>query len=240
MGRRIRLTGLLAICGAVALSGPAQGKSMSWTGAELVDSPHISFPTTTPTIDGDSIVFGTEAVDWAKLLTYRITPSAPNIMVSVTMNLTRLSGDWDPHFVLGDGERLIGVALVENAPGAAAINYADWGDRGYREFFLPEILTGSTFPAIGEDFEATFVFSLTDEQTSIYVTFFGNAAMWVGPALYRAMGNDLTFSMMRDNESGEQYKVNSMKVMVVTCQNPGLARCAPASLPGASQNAGRN
>lgn len=222
---------LPVVCCALFAAGTADAKSISWTGAELIDSRDIGFPTTVPVINGDSIVFGTDEIDWAKLLTYQIKPSAPNITVSVTMNLTRLTGDWDPIFVLGDGNRLIGVVLPENISGAAAVDYADWGDRGYREFFSPSLVTGGDFPAVGESFDVTLIFALTDEQTTVYVSFLGNTGMWVGPALYRASGNDLTFAFMRDNDSGEQYQVNGMSVTVVTCQNPASARCVAVGVP---------
>ena len=58
---------ILAVVLSVSLLSEEAG-TISLTGAELLTYPNVSFPTTTPAVDGDSLIFGTDEQNFAKLV----------------------------------------------------------------------------------------------------------------------------------------------------------------------------
>jgi hypothetical protein len=207
-----------AACVALALTATALNRS--WTGDDLYDAKQITFPTTEPALDGESLVFGPGAEPNGKLIQFALKGGNPNkgLLITVNATLTRLSADWDPYLVVGDGSRWVGVAIFDPSSGASAtggmarMEGVDLGDRG-----LPDYYTGSVvvvaqggFPAVGGSVDVTLEFLLTDYSTTVSGYMLGGAGSYVAPALNRESG--ISVILMRDNEPNESYAVEAMSV----------------------------
>ena len=198
-------------CGATGDSG---GKIQFWTGEDLYDDKKVSFPTDFPTLDGTAINFASGSIPNGKLIEYALKgiPKKGDVVVRVTMNLTRLSNDWDPYIVLTDGTNWSGVAVYENSGGGVStVEGTDSGDRG--------VLSGSNvlfspvaIPAIGGSVDVAVEFTLSTAATSISASLLGSSGSYVSGPLDRT---SLSFVFMRDNEASESYGVNSLSIQRV-------------------------
>ena len=122
---------------------------VSYTGSDLVGAPGVSFPTTTPTISGSSIVFGSSSRSFGELVAIDLSaiglvpPSTNPVQLTVSINLTRLPcstelgcagdmTDWDPAvMLLDDDHNMFGTQL--NDPGQVfAEEQKDVGGSGQR------------------------------------------------------------------------------------------------------------
>jgi hypothetical protein len=187
-----------------------------WTGADLYTDNRITLPTTVPTLNGTSLIFGPGGPEFGKLITYRIVPAAKgrDLLISVTMNLTRLTNDWDAQILLSDGNRMIGVSVSDFQGGPQGqlgqIVRADLGDRGIRVGTDGSLFTAPGFPAIGESIVATVTFLVSDTFTQVTGTMLGTTATFFDFPLNR--DGRLEFVFMRDNDLGESYGVNSLAI----------------------------
>ena len=200
--------------------------TISFTGAELFSNPNISFPTTSPTLNGSSIVFGSGGSSHGKLLVLPLLPSGTgDSSVLVSLNLTRLacsgscngdSGDHDPLVALGDGSILIGAQFADDGSVFADV-LTDQGSAGNRtdhDSFAP-----FSMPAIGQAFDVEVSFVLTTTTTLN-----ANSNSFVVPASALDTSEAIAFAFMRNNDSGEQYQINTLSI-----SSPELVP-APAAL----------
>ena len=149
----------------IGLELPAQATTRTFTGAELFSDPNVLFPTTTPTVSGSSLIFGVGTVIHEKLFVLLLFPSGilsgltPET-ISVSINLTRLTSDWDPHLILGDGTNFFGAVIADNVGGQfLGTTLSDSGTFGTR-LTLSSVFTGARFPSIGNSFDINAEFTL--------------------------------------------------------------------------------
>ena len=185
-----------------------------WTGADLYSDNRIAFPTAGPTLSDTSLIFGPAGPEFGKLITYRVPASkGSDRLISVTMHITRLTEDWDPHILLSDGRRLIGVAVSDAGAtegGISQVVRADAGDRGIRDGQDSRLFTSSLFPAVGESVLVTVAFLVCDASTYVTGTMLGTTGSFFDVPLNR--DDQLEFVFMRDNDTGESYQVNSLAI----------------------------
>ena len=211
---RIQLRSFLGMMLFLACASVASANSFTLTGAELLADPNVQFPTTTPTLNGSSLVFGAGVVPFEKLFILPLlgagSGSSDPLTISVSMNLTRLTNDWDPHILLGDGSRLVGVVIADNFGGQAlSTEMTDMGNVGQRNT-LTEVFNSAGYPNVGGAFDVNVVFRLEEFLTRVDVSFLSGATTYNTLALNRSAGIDLVF--MRDNDFSEEYQVNSVTV----------------------------
>lgn len=231
-----RLPILTALCVSLSLgsiSTAVQATPITMTGEDLFNSPQVSFQTTTPTLNGTSLAFGSGAEQFGKLFEIPLFPtgflssSSPAVEISVSMNLTRLpcvgacvggSADWDPHILLSDSSSLVGPVIADNIGGEAlATEMTDLGNVGQRNV-LTSVFTGAGYPVIGEAFDVDVLFTLDNLLTTVDVAFLSGSTSFTSTRLDRTAS--LSFVFMRDNDIGEQYQVNSITIDSVSVPEP--------------------
>jgi hypothetical protein len=225
----------------------AEATTMTWTGIDLLSDPSVSFPTTAPSTNGTSIIFGPGAEAHEKLFVVPLFPSgtfsgADPVTISSSINLTRLgcSGiceggvvDFDPHIVLGDGSNLVGIATADNSGGEdLGTTLVDSGDVGSaRTFEL--VFAGAGYPAIGESFDVLVDFTLALGQTTVDTSFLSVSGIFMNTSRALDSSEAVSFVFMRDNDTGEQYQVNSL-VIDLCIPFPGggaTGGCFPGPFP---------
>jgi len=219
---------LIGFC--LAISGnPSRADSITLTGADLLASPYVTFPTTQPVLSGDSIRFGPGS-NAEKLFVLSLAPLLPSLTstLSLNINLTRLpcSGscawgeinDWDPGLFLSDGTNLFGFRLVDNISGWTAVSYTDLGNRlssdlGFTNF------PGTAFPSIGDSVDVNSTFTLLSDQTVLDVAFLSQSESATTTRTFDAT-TGLSLVLARDNDAGEQYQINSISLSVAAIPEP--------------------
>ncbi len=206
--------------------------SISFTGAELLSNPNVSFPTTVPTLNGSSIVFGPDSQSHGKLLVLPILAAGTgSTSVTVSINLTRLacttpcagtSEDHDPLVALGDGSTLIGGQFSDNGQVFADV-LTDTGNQGNRT--AHDAFSPFSQPSIGQSFDVEIIFDLAGSTT---LTAEGNS--YVVPSASLDTSQAIEFVFMRNNDAGEQYQINTLSI--------SGADIAPVPIPTAGNRSG--
>jgi hypothetical protein len=204
----------------VALAVSATAGNKSWSGDDLYAAKQISFPTTEPTLDETSLLFGPGTEPNGKLIQYTIKNVNPkhDTLIRIRATLIRLSADWDPYIVVSDGARWIGVAIFDpsaaSSPtgGMARMEGADLADRGLPDYYTGAIIVVAAggFPGVGETVDVTLEFLLSDASTTVAGAMLGGAGSFVAPPLNRS--SSLSVVLMRDNEPTESYGVETLAI----------------------------
>lgn len=102
---------------------PVQALSLSFTGVELFTNPDVSFPTTQPSVSGNSLDFGTGGVAGGVLLELPLLPalSRGDLTFSIDFNYTPLTSDNDPIIGISDGDNIFGLLRSNNSGGSFGI-----------------------------------------------------------------------------------------------------------------------
>lgn len=206
-----KLTTFISLC--VLLGSNLASGATVLTGADLLNAPGVTFPTTQPILSGSSIVFG-PGDKFTKLVVIPIfgagtLPGSGIVPFSFSINMTRLTGDWDPRFGLTDGISVVGAVIGDNEGGsAAALRMVDNGNSAICCWEIPTF-NNAGYPDIGQavDIDFTLMLNLTSTNTS--VGFFGySGAADLAAGLDRS--RDISLAIFRDNDGSEQYQINSI------------------------------
>ncbi len=222
-----KLRPLMFIGIAFSLAWPhVDATTMTWTGIDLLSDPSVSFPTTAPSTSGTSIIFGPGSAAHEKLFVVPLFPSgtfsgADPVTISSSINLTRLgcSGscaggaeDFDPHILLGDGSNLVGAVTADNGGGEfLGTTLVDSGMTGSART-LDSVFTGAGYPAIGGAFDVLVDFTLELGQTTVDTSFLSGSGIFMNTSRALDSSEAVSFVFMRDNDTGEQYQVNSLVI----------------------------
>jgi hypothetical protein len=232
-----------ALC--LAASSAASAAPLTLTGADLLGSAWVTFPTIQPTLSGDSLMFGQNG-SLAKLMVLNLSGAGVALDYEqhflVTVNFTRLpcstrnarcaqsqAQDFDPYVLLGDGSHLLGGTVSDNGNGqGVAQELVDVGTVG-APISSSVLFTDAGFPAIGAVVEAHFDFTIGAALTTMRMGFnSGSATHTFANSLGIGSGQNLV--LLKDNEDGERYQVNFV-TLEVRSQAPEPATLA---LVGAS------
>lgn len=195
----------------IALASTSVARAAPITGAELLDmeGSGVSFPTGTPTLNGDSIVFGSGG-PFDRLLEIDLD-EATEFMIAV--NLTRLTADSDLHLVIGDGTLMLGAVFSDNGGGQLlSTSLADNGSSIAR-LTLVTMASGIGFPDIFDSEDLLLHFLLSDTQTTLEASVLGTTASFTWDEVLSL--DSLSFNLLRDNDGGEQYQLNSISIQSV-------------------------
>jgi len=233
-----RLAALLPL--AFLACPPATASLVTVTGSELLSSPHASFPSVLPKLQGTSLVFewGTShGPPLMNLVRYRVNPeanlpAAGDITIRATWNITRLAcmgfcaggpDDWDPFFALSDGSTLVGFRISEeNGGNVSAATDADQGATGTDRTVLSSE-GGTGFVALGDSLAVAVTFTMHDAGLTGRIQYLDIDRTWTFTnTLGRTSG--LALVLAQDNDSGERYQFDSLRV------GAGLPIPEPATL----------
>jgi hypothetical protein len=219
--KKSRLLG--AVCALLSLnfwlSFSVHAGTISYTGADLYNDPNVSFPTTTPQLDGESLVFGTGSSNDKLLVLPLFTsgslPQTHPTDVEISINLTRLacvgycvdgSIDHDPEFLLRDGSYLVG-AVASNDNGGQGSTIA-WSVSGTRTS-ASSLFTNAGYPNIGDSVDIYVTFTLDNNYTEVGISYLAGSGTTTSTTKLN-IRDDLDFVLLRDNDAGEQYQINSL------------------------------
>jgi len=141
----------------LGFAAPAAADQVCYTGADLHDDASVSFPTRTPTLDGDSLTFAASS-GYGTLIEIPLfdageLSSDSWLAVEASLSRTRLQEDDDLDVVVGFGARAAGVAAQDNFGGILIgyqINFSgDTYSWGQETFLTSTGGVGSALPSIG-------------------------------------------------------------------------------------------
>lgn len=190
------------------------------TGAEFAADPSASFPTVAPTASGAAIEF--VSLTPSEILALyplaeagRFTGLSDPIVISIQANLTRLSEDFDPVFLVTDGTGAVGGQPGDNPGGSARAIEATLAGDAINLIDAPFIFDNAGFPAIGEELDVDIEIILGLASTSVGVSFLSNSATATTVALNRDA--ELTFLFVSNSflPDGENYRLNSLRLEIL-------------------------
>ncbi len=215
---------LVGACVALTLTAQsAAGTEIrTLTGKDLLDDPAVSFPTTEPSVDGKSLVFGPGVGAFEKLIAVPVVPggsygrSQLPLTLSALMKLTRLDCvnecDFEPWIGFSDGTHIVGVHTAADASGQGfTFELTDEGSVGRN----PEsdlLFAGAGYPEIGESLAVLVRLILDATGAAVELSYLGGSG--------RAT-SDVTLDLTRDisllllrGASGDQYQLDTVTVSV--------------------------
>ncbi len=186
----------------------------TFSGADLLNLPNVSFPNQIPIADGDSLVFGPVGTNLEKLMTFSLAPGGVYSIgdtISIRMNLTRTQSDFDPTLALGDGVSLIGFTPADNSGGSAEIGYGNDTGTNLDIQGSSELFNNSGFPNINESFDVAVDFTLFAGSVEVVGLFEGNTGMGSAPISLN-LSQPLSFVFVGNNPP-EAYRINSLTIV---------------------------
>ncbi len=214
-------TAAAAISCLLASAASAGGVTVfSGTGAAFVADPDTSLPTQQPTITGDSADWFAPINDQilaihtlAPAMTYQC--ASASVTVTCEMNLTRLSDDFDPVFLVADGLGAIGGQVGDNPSGSARVIVGTIAGDFINVSSDPFMFQGAGFPPIGGSLDATIEVTLDAAETSVRVAFGAlDMTTTVGATLDRQA--ELSFLLVANAAvgTGEFYRINTITLSI--------------------------
>ena len=233
MSYRQRVAFGIMFVAATVLSHSGSAATVSFTGTELVGASGVSFPTSAPTVSGSSIVFGPNSTPFAKLVAIDLSaiglvPATTHpVQLTVAMNLTRLPcanipdacdgavTDWDPTvLLLDDAHHMVGAQLNDRPGEVLAEEYQDVGVAGQR-LIHTTVIDSIAYPDIGNSIDVRLDYLLSTAASNVTVTVPGDSATFQAVQTLHTPGF-FQVVLMRDNDPGEQYQLNSVSVSTLS------------------------
>ncbi len=210
---------VLAACAWVGSASGGDDLVFGGTGAEFVASPLSTFPTATPNVVGSRMDMAA-FVNHAVLARYPIAPaglygggSVP-VCIRFEMTLTRLSDDFDPVFVVGDGVSLVGGQVGDNPNGSARLVAGTLVGAGLVPIEEPLIFTNAGFVPVGGQLDAIVEISIEATQTEVTVRFLnGNSTASTSVTLDPTA--ELSFMLVANSQvgTGEVYGIDELRLL---------------------------
>jgi hypothetical protein len=201
-----------------------------FTGADLYSNSNATLHSGITSLSGSSLLFRSLDVpssQYDKLVSLPMSSlghweNKEGVVVNVSLNLTRrpcinassqACSDREDHDIavaLGNGRYIVGAEIADNYNGS--VFHQEFVDRGtYGTNARHDLLYRNTgFPDVGQSYVVNATFTLNSSNTLVDSKFMSGAGSRAGSALGRP--SDLSFLLMRDNEPGEQYQLNSLLI----------------------------
>lgn len=226
MHSRVRvLSAVILIWGGASDAGAG---TVTYTGAQLQTVPGVTFPNDSVTVNGSSLAFASRTAGFPKLVTVPVAPAGAlsfGSVVTITATLTRLGcdqyapdvcstvgdGDFDPHLLLGDGKVLVGAVVSDPNGTLSTVSLEDAGALAANRLGGPFFTATQPFPAIGGSFSVTGSFTLNAGSTPLFGSLLGNSATNL-PDRSLDPSLALFFALVRDNDTGERYQLDSISI----------------------------
>jgi len=207
----MRYSGLLPLAVAISVACPATAGTITYTGADLYNSPAVSFPSVQPNVVGTSLEFPKGSGHNAMQLKLPLQ-SASGYAFSLSLTRTG-TGEWDPHFLLGDGSTMLGGVYGDEAQGGLAFNCVQANCEAQHAF---NSLFGSNDVPILGTLVVDIVFRLDEASTAILLSFSGASTGSGGFTFNTPLNkNTLFFTLLDDDDPNSSYRLNSLSVTPV-------------------------
>jgi hypothetical protein len=185
------------------------------TGSQLVGNPLVTFPNGAPAVTGNSVLFGSPGPDFAKLFQVSLGIFGYSDAIDVKIDITRKTVDFDPKFVLTDGTRMYGAWVADDNGGYLdPVRYQDAGIRGVYDGRDSGFLNAG-YPNVDSSFIINLRFSFSQTSSTLTAGFLGSTTTFSTSSQYINPTSGLSFAMVRDNETSEQYQINSLQITTV-------------------------
>lgn len=213
-------TTLLAL-GFISLSAPALANPISFSGAEIAALPNVSFPTSSSSIDGSSLLLGAEA-DRANSVLINI--SLDEFIVDLNnlelrLDLVRLlrddgAADQNLFVYISDGSNLLGGVFPDNSTSVRFEARPGILNTGGENFSVGPILGASSFlpVSVGSAFSATLSLQAQAGNTVISGRIDTGSATDSATQSTTALlnqGNGLSL-ILGHNTLGENFQINAL------------------------------
>ena len=182
------------------------------TGKEILEQFPDIFPNQAPIVLNDSIIFEADSSEAGRIL---LNLPLPNIIgqagpenLSVNVNMTRLSEDWDPSVVLSDGNFVAGLMIIDGGTGEGdGVTGSQDGVAASRNRI--ELFTTTSFPEIGKEIDIELLIILDDFEALVEGSFLDGSGSFT--ADFDKSG-DISFIVLTDNDQGERYQINCLRI----------------------------
>ena len=212
---RISLLGLM-----LTLGTQVQAAIINYTGLDLYNDSDVSFNAGSPTVSGDSLIFDTGGMDFVEFFEISIFDAGflnnynSGVHFSVAMNMTQLTSDWDPGFVISDGSHSAGIFATDNEGGQAI--GAEFLDTGIDEQRVGwDVLKSGLGYAggVGSSIDFLIDYYIEDSFVNIDLTFNGSTSRFTSSFLDTSAA--LSFMFLSENDP-ESYQLNTISVSAPT------------------------
>jgi hypothetical protein len=189
----------------------AIGEIISLTGSELLLTDGVTFPSTSPTTTGTSVVIPNSGI--VPLMKIRLfesgtLPSFIPLDIHVDVDFTRLTGDFDPTFVIGDGINMVGGTIFDNNGGGT--NFKTLNNTGFTGVFNQFDNLG--YPSIGNDDQLSFDFTFDSNFVSATMNFRSQTSTFDFAVGFIDFNSPIDFMLVGDNDSSEIYQINQIDI----------------------------
>ena len=127
--------------------------------------------------------------------------------------MTRLSDDWDPYLMIGDGTYFVGGVISEDDGGevlAADVETRPYPTPGSANL-AGSLATAAPVPVVGGTVEAEIWFELTSTSTTVSMLVQGQLSLLTYTSLRTFDLNEaIYFALISDSNEGEIYQINSL------------------------------
>lgn len=230
----------LVFTGATFAATPALAQTYTWLGSDL---PGVAtFPAQQPQVVGTSLEFSYSGIAAIHQVVDLPIPALPagTERVTLRLNLTRLAcnvfcsggaGDYDSIWGLQTGNTLLAGALSDYyGVSDAVIGSQQWTASGiYFSFLNGSNLAPAALPTLGQPWEVSVTYELGASSTTIITTQGANQVSHTAPAVLDPA--NLRFTYLRDNDTGEQFQINSITVESEGGEQAVAVDIKPSSCP---------
>ena len=213
MNRTVQFLVSLAV---LLVTGGVHADVFDRTGAQLAVDSGLSLPTVQPMIVGDAAIFGagsaSDIIFAIPLVPADALGDRP-FRIAVSINMTRVTDDWDPYIVLSDGDRYAGVNVFDNESGGAGYVQGSIAGTSAPLGMTQVLFRNAGFPAVGEAIDIELVFKFDGTVLTSEISTLSNSGVYSSQFLDPT--KPISMMLVRDNEGSEQYQLNSIRI-----QNP--------------------
>lgn len=191
-----------------AVVSPALAATTTLTGADIFNDPSAVFPAGTQSLSGSSLIVGASSNEADRtVLEIPIFPAGSlsaqrPLPLQVSVNLTRLTSDFDPTFALSDGNTSLGGTVRDNL-------ITSFFENGL--IVNQAAIPNATFPEVNSAFDFNLSFLQEDSETTVNLSFsFADGSRSHDSSFVLDTNSDLTLVLVSDNDTIEQYQINSL------------------------------
>lgn len=210
---------LITCFGLLFLPICAKAEPVTFSAQDLLAVEGVTLPNGNPDSVGSRTITFNRPNDLAVLVSIPLASVVENPLdFTVSINLTRLTSDFDPRFFISDGQNLIGAAFQDHDGGRITAAIASLTADGRTVFGnTPGQLLGLNlgFPPVGGAFNAILNFQTTGIDTVFSAELFGGGGVSTFNQTFN-LANGLSLLLVSSNNStaaspfGENYRYNAL------------------------------
>lgn len=202
----------------------AQASPVTFTGADLLNLPAVSFPNGWPPLDADTGIVFNRPPNSAILASIALDGLIGRTnSLTVDLNVNRRSGDFDLALAITDGVRGVGAIIADNLGGQliASPNILLLTEQEVDRGSFGVSRNGVGNPGVDSDFDVSYDFIVSDAGVDVSFGFLGQSLSFFSPvALNRASGLSLILISDINASISEVYEINSLTLQNTQVSEP--------------------